>query len=595
MKSRVTLAALLLAATAACGPSAVLDGDAGGADANPLASVDSDGDTISDYDEGVGDRDEDGTTNNLDLDSDGDGISDADEAGDADLATPPQDSDGDGTPNFLDLDSDNDGLRDAEELALGTDPTNPDTDGDGDSDLAEHIIHEQCVANPAECNGDPDPLDPNVGISPLDFVFVLPYEDPTQVRPLEFGTDITAADINFSMDVTGSMSEEIGKLKTGLGSVITQISDPVDGIPNTAFGVTSYRDFPKDPYGDSGNQPFYLNRRITTVTSDVQTAVNGLGASGGNDTPESGWEALHRIATGDLISWNGGSIAAFDAMAGYDPAVNGLRGGVGFREGSLPIVIQITDARSRHTQAFTPTCNNSNAYGGDVNAAHSKADAIARLQALGARVIGIASLQFGLGTGCNPRLDLEEAALATGAAVPPSAFDLGGRPASCAVGQCCTKQDGSGRPVDAATGLCPLVFDVPSDGGTQFVGRLVSAVRTLTNFAVLDISGRAVGTPQTTFDGATIDPAQFIQAVLPISLDPVPAGGVQLDATGKVFLDVVPGTDATFDVQARNTIVDEAPEPQVFTLKIEVRGDDVTTLSTRQVVVIVPPDTMTLD
>ncbi len=40
------------------------------------------------------------------------------------------DSDGDGIGNNADFDDDNDGLTDEEEATLGTDPVNPDTDGD---------------------------------------------------------------------------------------------------------------------------------------------------------------------------------------------------------------------------------------------------------------------------------------------------------------------------------------------------------------------------------------------------------------------------------------------------------------------------------
>ena len=68
--------------------------------------------------EGVTDFDVDGASNYLDLDSDGDGISDAEE-GDID-------TDNDGTPNFLDLDSDNDGISDKDE--------NGDFDADGVND-----------------------------------------------------------------------------------------------------------------------------------------------------------------------------------------------------------------------------------------------------------------------------------------------------------------------------------------------------------------------------------------------------------------------------------------------------------------------------
>ncbi len=584
------LAAVLL--VGACGPSSLVDDNQEVTpDGPPIGGdVDTDGDTISDYHEGTGDRDGDGADNLDDLDADNDGLTDADEAGDTDLATPPRDSDGDGMPDFLDLDSDNDGLRDEEETVLGTDPTNPDTDGDGDGDLAEQIIHEQCVAAPDDCNGDPNPLDPNAGISSDDFVFVLPYEDPEQDKPLEFDTSVSVADIHFSMDTTYSMSAEINNLKNSVASIVTQVADPAAGIPNSAFGVSRFEDFPISGYGAGGDLPFEMHQRVTTNQAEVQAGVNALSLGDGSDVPESGWESLHRIATGDLISWDTGSIAAFNAASGYDPTKHGLLGGVGFREGALPIIVQVGDARWHDTTAVANPCG-SDVYGGTVDA-HSKAVTLTALQGLGARVIGVSSLQFN--NGCNPRPDFEEAAYATGAVVAPAAFDLGGRPMNCAANQCCTGLSGAGRAADG-DGLCPLVFDVAADGSGAFASQIVNAVRVLTNFAVLDISSRTQSVLQQTASGASIDPADFITDIVPNSLVPVPAGGVQLDGTGRIFLDVEPGTQATFDVTAENTIVQGAADPQVFTLQIQVRGDGVTTLDTRQVVIIVPPDVEIID
>lgn len=69
------------------------------------------------------------------LDSDMDGLTDQEEE---ELGSDPNnpDSDGDGIidgsdPDLVDKDSDMDGLTDREEEELGTDPNNPDTDGDG--------------------------------------------------------------------------------------------------------------------------------------------------------------------------------------------------------------------------------------------------------------------------------------------------------------------------------------------------------------------------------------------------------------------------------------------------------------------------------
>jgi len=98
---------------------------------------DSDGDFISDADEGAAQRidtDADGVPDFLSIDSDRDGIRDRIEAGDMDLTTVPVDSDDDGVPDFRDNDSDGNGRLDAAEGATGAEV---DTDGDGVFDFAD--------------------------------------------------------------------------------------------------------------------------------------------------------------------------------------------------------------------------------------------------------------------------------------------------------------------------------------------------------------------------------------------------------------------------------------------------------------------------
>jgi len=280
----------------------------------------------------------------------------------------------------------------------------------------------------------------------------------------------------------------------------------------------------------------------------------------------------------------GGLIAAYNPMTGYDPATNGLIGGVGFRENALPIVVQISDARW-HDIVTPPSPCGGDVYGADVNG-KGKAAAINAATLISAKVLGIASMENS--GGCSPRLDMEEIATATGARVAPPAFDLGGRPAGCSATQCCTGYNGAGRPTDV-DGLCPLVYDVDSSGGGNIPGQISQAIRLLVNYGVLDISAVKDSVPQPNAFGGLTDPGEFITDILPVQLTPVPAGGVMLDPTGHIFLDVEPGTTATFDVHAVNTILMQTTDPQVFTMKIRVMGDGVTLLDTRQVIIIVPP------
>ena len=95
---------------------------------------DSDGDGISDADEGTVDTDGDGVEAYLDDDSDGDGFTDAQEGGD--------DIDGDGLIDAQDTDSDGDGIDDADDPDPDGDDiiepdTTTDTDGDGSPDFLD--------------------------------------------------------------------------------------------------------------------------------------------------------------------------------------------------------------------------------------------------------------------------------------------------------------------------------------------------------------------------------------------------------------------------------------------------------------------------
>ena len=153
MSVRRTLAFLLLILLLAPGCNVLSRGGGGGgggnngddddsADETPPQGTpnDLDGDTIFNDDEGGDgvDTDGDGTEDQEDWDSDGDSISDFDEAGDDNPDTPPVDTDGDGVPDFQDDDSDNDGIPDSLEAGDGNENTPPvDTDEDGIPDFQD--------------------------------------------------------------------------------------------------------------------------------------------------------------------------------------------------------------------------------------------------------------------------------------------------------------------------------------------------------------------------------------------------------------------------------------------------------------------------
>ncbi len=101
---------------------------------DPGGPVDTDSDTIPDYE---------------DEDSDNDTIPDETERGDKMPLSPPVDSDEDGTPDFRDLDSDDNDISDRDETAA-------DTDRDGTGDYADLDNDGDTIPDTVELAGEPD-------------------------------------------------------------------------------------------------------------------------------------------------------------------------------------------------------------------------------------------------------------------------------------------------------------------------------------------------------------------------------------------------------------------------------------------------------
>jgi len=244
-------------------------------------------------------------------------------------------------------DADNDGLPDSDELARGTDPNNPDTDGDGIDDGVE------VLAGTA-------PTSAASTIPPTDFYVILPYEDPEQVRELDFTARLGRGDIFFLVDTTGSMGLAINNVRTSLATMI--VPAVRDAIADVVMGVGDVRDFPIDPYGDPRDWAFTLRQPMTADVPAVQTALNGLRAGGGNDGPEATVEGLWSSVSGSCAG-------------GFGMAC--------FRDSSHPIIVVVTDAEMHNGPG------GANAYSG-VAGAHTWAEMTAALNAQGVKIVGAA-------------------------------------------------------------------------------------------------------------------------------------------------------------------------------------------------------------
>lgn len=393
------------------------------------------------------------------------------------------------------------------------------------------------------------PEDPGPALPEPDLVFVLPYLGPAQSTDLEFTVEVRQLDVHFSVDTTGSFGGEIDELQASLLDVV--LPGIRAGVADASLGVSRFEDFPVPPYGDVDDRPFRLLQGQTTSDRLVERGVAGLEPLGnGFDEPESSPEALYQVATGEGLFLGGGSI-----VAPFDGDAEGNRGGVGFRAGALPVVVQVTDARPHEDSEYHAPID-----------AHSMSQVERALRDLGARVVGIAS-------GEDARPYLEHMALETGAIAEPTH------------GQCTTGVGGATREPHAS-GVCPLVYDIES-GGAGLSHTIVDAVEALLQSIVFDTVSLVI----------LDDEVGFVTETLPAEAEPppgspapgladlVPPGG---DGALDSFTAVHAGTRLRFHLVLANDVVRPSDYEQIFFLRARIVADEQTILDEQTIEVVVP-------
>jgi len=101
-------------------------------------------------------------------------------------------------------------------------------------------------------------------------------------------------DLVFLIDATGSMGDEIGKLKASLRSIANEVAR-LPSRPDTCFGLVAYR--------DRGDEFLVRRHDFTNDLGAFQSVLDALRADGGGDYPEAMNEALHE--TVHRLSWRG--------------------------------------------------------------------------------------------------------------------------------------------------------------------------------------------------------------------------------------------------------------------------------------------------
>ncbi len=460
-------------------------------------SPDSDGDTVGDFFEGTADSNKDGFYDRYSQDSDGDTIPDKDERGKGEN---PADTDDDGLYDFQDLDSDNDGLLDQHEVYCDSlqlhSSVVADADGDTYSDLAEYATAASNGKSPKDyiCSADKNVKEF------VTFYFELPRGGNSSDQKLLFEPSITQADIVLNIDTTGTMQTAIENLQQFFSKIV--VSETRKRVPESQFGLSIFRDLDAEP-------AWQLWKAISPDDDAFNSKLGEVKSKNDStDVPEAGYEALYEIATGDVSK----NSKAYNVVAKPE----GI-GGVGFRTGSLPIILHVTDA-------------NSNEKG------HSAAQAFEALNKIGARVIQ-------LGTPITPSaadaLKAEGIKMAknTNAVVPVCAYQYDNGKWACGENKCCTNEAYKASPVGEdpdSDGNCVLSiqphFDLSrefEDASGNYVNNLayktVLAIEALVKYGTYNVSTRVIGVPFTDeerFSDDKPDTSCFIDKIEALSYTP---------------------------------------------------------------------------
>ena len=155
------------------------------------------------------------------------------------------------------------------------------------------------------------------GVDPTSVsVTLAPGGSTTLTKTVHTPTIPPNADILFLADTTGSMGPTLTNVRTGAGSIMSQV---LAAQPTSEFAAAEYKDFDGiSPFG------YRLNQAVTANTANVQTGINQWSAFGGGDTPEAQVNELFTLATDPATAFRPGSssriVVWFGDSNGHDPS-----------------------------------------------------------------------------------------------------------------------------------------------------------------------------------------------------------------------------------------------------------------------------------
>ncbi len=359
-----------------------------------------------------------------------------------------------------------------------------------------------------------------------------PREVGEVVASFEIPASLAVVDLMFLIDSTGSMRDEIDAVRQRLRERV--VPGVRAAIPDAAFGVALFGEFPVRPHGPGGVEPYRLRSPITSDVTRIEAALDETPVWGNLDDPEAAIEGLFQVVTGAGYG-RPGDPGFIPASAGCP---SGGSGGACFRADALPIVMLITDA---------PMHNGP----GDANPyrflppPHGYDETVARVASLDALVVGLAASDPGRPS-ATPHL--RQLALDTGSV------------------------DGDGA---------PLFFDI-GGRGDRIGDEIVGAVQFVASEVPLDVDALAEDLP-----GDAIDASVVLRGVRARSAEPMS----NVDRVeGDTFVGVIPGTVLTFEILVDASDLPPSPERRVFPARVLFRASGRSRIDVREIDIVVPGD-----
>jgi hypothetical protein len=373
-------------------------------------------------------------------------------------------------------------------------------------------------------------FDGGVDAGPPPRICVEAPRDEGEVRAtFDLPASLAVVDIMFLIDSSGSMSDEIESVRRGLRETV--VPGVRGAIPDAAFGVAFFGEFPVEPHGPRGVEPYELRAPITADVTRVEAALDGYPNWGNFDDPEAAIEGLYQVMTGNGY----GSPDTPGYIAASTGCPMGGLGGVCFRLDALPIVMLITDA---------PMHNGPNGNNYEFSPPpHTYAETVSAVRALDALVLGLGAEDSGRP---SPHPDLQALTEATGSL------------------------DGNGE---------PLWFSIGARGDA-IGARIVEAVQFVASEVPLDVDAVAEDLP-----GDLVDANDVLRGVAAAAASPM-ANVRRIE--GDTFFGVIPGTSLTFELLVDASALPPSDERRVYPARIIFRASGRSRLEVRELEIVVP-------